>query len=133
MPDVTNIEQWPELTMPFGQAILNIPMSADQEIMGVQVFIHLAQSLDILGQYADRPQVLLAEEAEKFGLILSHALTWMDSIGFKDRHPDLADMPTKVRPLDFKGGDYSRLCEWMSGELEKQIEVALERLNHLDN
>ena len=91
-----------------------------QELMGLTAYVGLAQSLQKLSNAAMAGDALTSNDNEELMDAISMALTWMQTSGIVERHPDLEVIPNEVAPLDFKG-DEEHLVEWLSQELSQCV------------
>jgi hypothetical protein len=97
---------------PYEHSMIDIGM----EMVGLAVYINMAQSLQVIGQMIDRDETLDIDEMLKVVETIASALAWMDSTGLAERHPELGDMPSKVDPLDFQGGG-RHIIAWAEKEI----------------
>ena len=89
-----------------------------QELMGLTAYVGLAQSLQKMIDAAATGDPLSSNDNEELMEVICMALTWMQTGGMVERHPDLAVIPNEVDPLNFKG-DEEHLVEWLSQELRQ--------------
>lgn len=87
------------------------------EAMSLALYINMAQAVQVACDHINREVPFGMEEILKVVDTFTAALTWMDMGGIRERYPDLADMPDKVDPLDFKG-DEEGLTQWFKEQME---------------
>ena len=91
-----------------------------QELMGLTAYVGLAQSLQKMSDATATGDALSSNDNEELMDAICMALTWMQTGGMVERHPDLAVIPAEVAPLDFKG-DEDHLVEWLGQELRQCV------------
>ena len=69
-----------------------------------------------------RDEMLEVDEMLRVVETIASALAWMDSTGLAERHPELADIPSQVDPLEFQGGGIN-IIKWVEGKIEEMKEA----------
>lgn len=113
---------------PFQHTQLNLK----GEAMALSLYINMAQAVQLAVDYMEEEKPFGPEEIVHILGTLTTALTWMDLNGMRDRYPDLADMPDKVSPLDFKGG-VEGITEWFDQQMADIKEAEEFKVTNLYN